>query len=276
MVEIHDYVNEPPQSTRMAGLSGMFSEVSIVSPVDQYLRSARSLIAYGTDKRLRENDFLGRLLLLGVISASESYFRSILAHCLEMCPVCKKAAGEKSVNLGGALWHGQSGFSRSAFEHLSFSSADELKKATNGFLGVKLEDAKFRQPLEEYETVCQLRHGIVHNDGILPGRNAVQLGVEGQRKPMAINVDFAKLQEAAAVIETLVVSVNRELFSVMCKRWAIDWRQGIDWDENEELKLFKNIWAAFDCKEEKKRRTGRSRLTFSRCLHATKVQYALI
>ena len=192
-----------------------------------------------------------------------------------MCPICQRTAGEKSVNLGGVFWHGQSGFSRSAFEHLSFSSADELKKAANGFVGIKLEDAKFKQPLDEYEKICQLRHGIVHNDGVLPGRNAVQLGVRKYEKPVVIEVGFAKLQEAAAVIDTLVVSMNRELFSVMCKRWAIDWRQGLNFSTDDEKRMFRKIWAAFDCKVEKKHRPGRSSLTLSNCLSATKEQYGL-
>lgn len=272
-IDLVDYVNEPPQTNRFSDFSNMLTEIEVSSPIDQYITSSRSIISYGTSQRLDRDKFLGRLLLLGLISSAESYVRSILSSCLEMCPVCQKHAGEKNVNLGGILWHGTAGFSRSAFEHASFSSQAELKKNIHGFLAYQLTDEIFKVPLEEFEKICQLRHGIVHNDGILPGRNAVQLGVQKFSKPVSIVIDFSKLQEAAAVIDTLVVTLNRELFSEMCKRWAVDWRRHSSWKNNEEKKKFRFIWETFECKIEKKSRKGRSALSLSKCLDETKRKY---
>ncbi|TBZ27490.1 hypothetical protein [Rhizobium leguminosarum] len=216
---------------------------------------------------------LGRLLLLGLVSEAESFFRSILAACLEVCPICQKAAGEKQVNLGGVLWHGKDGFSRSAFEHMSFSSKNELKSGAQQFLDFKLDDAKFKAPLEEFEKICQLRHGIVHNAGLLPGRNAVQLGVRKYKRPVEIVVDFASLQEAAAVVDTLVVTINRELFGEMCKRWAVDWRRAADWGDANEGKVFNRIWKVFVSQEERRSRQGRSKISAKNCMIAIKRKY---
>ncbi len=272
-IELIDYVNDAPQSNRIASIEEFLREQDEERPIDRYFINSRSFLAYGTESRLSEKIELGRLILLGLVSEAESYFRSILASCLEVCPVCQKAAGEKQVNLGGVIWHGTNGFSRSAFEHMSFASKDDLKKGAQQFLDFKLEDGKFKEPLEEFEKICQLRHGIVHNAGLLPGRNAVQLGVRKYNKPVEIVVDFTRLQEAAAVIDTLVVNMNRELFGEMCKRWAVDWRRAADWQDANEGRVFSRIWKIFVSEEERRSRRGRTKIRAKSCMDQVKRTY---
>ncbi len=274
-MELIDYVNDAPQSNRIASVETFLKELDEAKPIDRYFKNSRSLLAYGTELRLAEKPELGRLILLGLVSEAESYFRAILSSCLEVCPICQKAAGEKQVNLGGVLWHGSNGFSRSAFEHMSFASKDDLKKGALQFLDFKLEDSKFKAPLEEFEKICQLRHGIVHNAGLLPGRNAVQLGVKKYSRPVEIVVDFARLQEAAAVVDTLVVTINRELFGEMCKRWAVDWRKATDWKDASEDKVFSRIWKTFVSEEERRSRRGKTKIKAKNCMAAVKNQYNL-
>jgi hypothetical protein len=179
------------------------------------------------------------------LSRPPKHFRATLSACIELCPVAQAGAAAKVINLGGLLWHGKKGFSRSAFEHASFTSREELVKACKDFLSIKLNDTKFKALLDQYERVCHLRHGIVHGDGLLPGRNAVQLDVPRYSKPVRIVVRYGQLQEIAAVINTLVMTLNRELFAIMCERWAIAWRTRADWDPALEGPLFNRIWATF-------------------------------
>lgn len=174
-IDISDFVNEAPPTSTIGSIDTSLKEVDLPSPIDNYVKRSRSLLAYGTPTRLTENEKLGGLLLLGIISAAECYFRSVLSLGLDMCPLCRKRSAEKQINLGGVLWHGQSEFRRSAFEHMSFTSVEELRRAASGYLDFKLNDSSFGVPLEEYEVACHLRHGLVHNGGILPGRNAVRL-----------------------------------------------------------------------------------------------------
>ncbi|SPF77003.1 hypothetical protein ALP8811_02022 [Aliiroseovarius pelagivivens] len=274
-LKVADFVNEAPPSGSIGSIDSVLTEVDLKSPIDEYIKSSRSLLSYGTVDRLSQNGHLGGLLVLGSVSAAEAYFRSILSLSLEGCPICRETAAEKSINLGGVLWHGHSEFRRSAFEHMSFSSRAELKKASQGYLGFELKDAKFSGPLKEFDIACHLRHGLVHNGGILPGRNAVQLGAQRYRKPVRIAVDFSMLQRTVAAVDTLVLTFNRELFDEMCHRWAEKWRRRADWDPSKEGETFRKLWKNFSCNELHQTRNGRSSISRGKCLAEVKAKYNL-
>ena len=260
-METVDYVNELPPPSRLGLLDGFLQEEKLGSPVDMYQRSVGDILRYGTQERLRESDFLGRLLVIGIVSAAEAYFRGVLSSCMEICPIAQSVSAKRTINLGGLLWHGQTGFSRSAFEHASFSSKDELTKMCRDYLDINLDNQNFKDLLDQFERVCQLLHGIVHGDGLLPGRNAVQLDIKRYKKPVRIVARYEQLQAIAAVVNTLIMTLNRHLFLEICKRWAIDWRKRADWDPANENSTFSAIWAIFYCGEEARRRKGRSRMT---------------
>ena len=131
---ISDYVNEAPSSNSMGSVHSYLVETDLPCPVDAYIDYSRSLLAYGTEDNLQENKHLGGLLLLGAVSAAEAYFRSILSLTLESCPISREHAAEKQINLGGVLWHGHAEFRRSAFEHLTFCSKEEITKAARQYL----------------------------------------------------------------------------------------------------------------------------------------------
>jgi hypothetical protein len=245
-MDIADYANSAPSSSRLGRLDQYLEAATLPpAPIDQYWQSVSSILRYGTEERLSSTRFLGRLLLLGIVSASEGYVRGILAGCLEQCPHCRSHASKQQVHLGGLLWHGQSGFSRSAFEHSSFCSKDEIKSAYNKYLNVDLKDSNFQSILAEYENVCQLRHGIVHVDGLLPGRNAVTLDIPSYDGPVKISIGFAELQSAADVVTTLIYTLNRMMFEEMLRRWATTWRTRADWQPVKESKQFDALWRLF-------------------------------
>lgn len=274
---IQDFANAAAPSTRVGLLTGFFAEEDLEAPVDMYLSTARSMLNYGTEERLKENLFIGRLLFVGVISAAEAYFRGVLSSCMEICPVCRRAASQnaKQIHLGGLLWHGREGYSRSAFEHHSFTSKAELAKAVHDFLGVKLEDGVFKALLEEYDIVCQLRHGVVHCDGLLPGRNAVQLDIPRYQRPVRTVLGFEQLQTLGAVVGNLVLAFNRELFEVMTRRWAIEWRQRLDWISSEEDELFSRLWSIFHSLIDFGHDSKSSEAMRLDCISAVRAQYNL-
>lgn len=274
-MNIPDYANEAPASTRLGPLAGLLRPEDLKAPIDVYLKGVASIIGYGTRERLEQSDFIGRLLLLGIVSAAEGYMRSILAACIESCPVCRAVSSEKQINLGGLLWHGRDGFSRSAFEHASFTSRKELVKACREFIGYDLEDAKFKSILEQFDIVCQLRHGVVHGDGFLPGRNAVMLDIPRYDSPVRITIRYSHLQDVAASVNTLILTLNRELFAEMCKRWAVDWRKRADWVPDRESQMFGQIWSTFFSSEANRYRPGRTKLKKGKCMLDVKALYGV-
>jgi hypothetical protein len=241
-------------------------EIDMPSPIDFFMQNSRELINYGTSVRLGEINRLGGLLLLGLISTAEGYFRSILSAALDICPVCRSTAAEKQINLGGILWHGKDEFRRSAFEHMSFTSGKELMAASKGYLGFDMKGSVFNSILQDFDAICHLRHGLIHNAGILPGRNAIQIDIQSYLRPVEIRIDFAFLQNAAATIESLVLTFNRALFSEMCGRWAGAWRHRSNWKPSEEQEKFLQIWNIFSCKIELENRTDKENITPEKCM----------
>lgn len=52
------------------------------SPIDEYYAYARKVITIGTQDALEANDVLGRVLILGLVSGVEQFFRSVLARTI--------------------------------------------------------------------------------------------------------------------------------------------------------------------------------------------------
>lgn len=272
-MDVADYVNSLQPAGGLTLDGSLFKPESSESPIDVYWGRVGEMLSYGTVEKLTENDFIGRLLVLGIVSAAESYFRSVLSIAMEICPIARAGAHEKTINLGGILWHGKNGFSRSAFDNSSFASSKELQKAARDFVGFDLAPAEFQAVLEDFDKICHLRHGIVHGDGVLPGKNAVQLDIPRFGNPVRITVRYSHLQEVAACVGALVSLFNRRLFDLLCKRWAIDWRRRVDWNPSDQNILFYRIWMAFVCRTELARRKDRRKLRRSDCLAAVKAEY---
>lgn len=273
---VQDFANDGAPSVRLGTIESLLKAERPANPIDSYRSSVKEMLTYGSVERLAKNDFLGRLLVLGLVSAAEGYIRSIMGACIEMCPVARTVASIKQIQLGGLLWHGKDGFSRSAFEHLSFAGKKDIMNGFREYLGILLEDGIFKGPLEQYESVCQIRHGIVHSDGFLPGRNAVLLDVRRFEQPVRIVIRFDELQEIAAVVNTLVYTLNRELFRTICQRWAIDWRKRADWEPRQEIALFQKVWGAFHCRTERRARGVRGKITRNRCMGVVRSHFRIV
>lgn len=274
-MELEDFVNESAPTNALGALGNYVEPEKLGAPIDVYNRGVKEIISFGTPTRLAKDPFVGRLLLLGVVSAAEGYIRAILASCIENCPIAQVGAESKNIHLGGLLWHGKDGFSRSAFEHNSFASRKEVVKAFRDFISVDLDESVFSDILYQFDRVCNLRHGIVHGDGMMTGRNAVVLGIPRHDQSTRIVIGYAQLQEATAVVNALIYTLNRYLFREMCKRWAIDWRQREDWLPDDEDKRFLRIWRVFHSYSNKKYKRGRSKLTPKNCKKLIKNAYDL-
>lgn len=273
-LEIEDFVNEELATTTIGSVTDYIITDQHSVPIDTFKLAVRAILDYGTEERLEESQFLGRLLLLGLVSACEAYFRSILAASIELCPISQAAAATKNVNLGGLLWHGQSGYSRGAFENHSFASAKELSSAFKEYLNIALDDKVFGAIFEEYEKVCHIRHGVIHGDGVLPGKNAIFLGVPKGKNPVRIVVKFPQLQSVAAVVTTLVFTANRFVFGVLCRRWAIDWRRRSNWDPVDETGLFNKIMSSYRSKVDWRGESVR-RPSPAKCMALVKSRYGI-
>ncbi|GJE62741.1 hypothetical protein [Methylobacterium trifolii] len=274
-MSIENFANELPPVARLTNLENYLVEEDRTSPIDAFTRGIKEILSQGSEEFLQSSGYIGRLLVLAVVASAESYFRTVLSMAMELCPLSKANASEKTINLGGLLWHGHQRYSYSAFDNASFSSAQEIRKATREYISFNLDDSIFKIPLEEFDKVCQFRHGIVHGDGFLPGKNAVKLDIRQYDRPVRITIRYQQLQEVTAVVNTLVVLFNRQLFSEFCHRWAIGWRRRADWRPESEGESFSRIWAIFHSQEEWERRRDRAAINQAACLELVRNTYQL-
>ncbi len=237
-------VNQAVGVARINDINGFIrSEASVLeAPIDVFYRASQEILLVGTPAFLTAHSSMGPLLLVGLVSATENYFRDIFARIIQLCPLAKAHASNQNISLGSVVWHGVRDMERGAFEHLSFADVENIIKTTRKFLNYELTRTTV---LAEFEKVCELRHGIVHSAAVVAGKNAVRLGIPSSTQKLFINIGFAELQECGAICNTLVASTNTELFIEMAKRWAVSWPKLPSWDPNKKHGLFSSIWNSF-------------------------------
>jgi hypothetical protein len=209
------------------------------SPIDEFYNRVSNIVTFGSAPVLASNQFLGPLLVVGLVSAVESYFRLIFGACIDVCSICQKHSVDQKISLGSAIWH-QEKIGRGALEHLSLADKKTIINQSEKFLGFKISGGSDTfASLTEFDKICELRHGIVHNSGNLPGTNAINLGFSVGAGPHRIVVDYARLQEVALICRSLVAAYNIELFSLMAERWALSWIP------RKNHGRFKKLWSIF-------------------------------
>lgn len=246
MIDIRDFVTPVSSTASLSNISRYVEPNSESNPISTFMSTRADIIRAGNAAVLQNHPVIGRLLLVGCVSAFENYCRGVLSGCLTLCPISQSKSSEKNVSLGGAIWHGPNGnFNRSAFEHKSLADTKELKSVFREYLDFDLGQPLFMDLINSYEVIMQLRHAVVHSDGYLPGRNAVKLEISRSHPYLLVKVNSSRVQEILLVLSTLASTINRELFSVMCRRWAIDWRRRADWQPNEERNILKAVFDLF-------------------------------
>lgn len=246
-----EYANKTSGAAKVSNISLYFKNIgdTAVSPIDRYYENRTKAILTAKPELLNEAPWLSGFMLVSLVSATELFFREIFTKTLVFCPVARKASSEKSIHMGAILWHGQKGFSKAAFEHSSLADSAKIKACSKDYLNfeIKKSSSTFRA-LEEFDKLCELRHGVVHSWGVLPGKNAIKLMVPQNVLDTVIEFDAARLHEAASICTSLVESYNSELFEQLIERWAVAWRAQPDWSQDNELTLLRKICSSF-CSE---------------------------
>ncbi|TMO70144.1 hypothetical protein CWC17_18770 [Pseudoalteromonas sp. S3785] len=215
------------------------------SPIDNFYIERNKLLSSISPNYATLNPSIPPLVLVGLISLTENYFREILAGIVKICPKAKQKSATKSLNLATA-WIGFGEMEKGAFENTSFSDPKAVKKSLNELIGVNVTNInQIAAPLEEFGKLCELRHAIVHSAGLLAGKNAIKLELPSSRNSLRIKVGYSELQESAEVCSSLVCAVNLELFVNMANKWLNEWpRTPAYRDQNLNI-LFKKIWGLF-------------------------------
>lgn len=245
------------------------------APIDRFYTEVKKIIAYCNDIRiLEENDFLGPLLYVGIISKTENYIREIMVECIKICPICKSQTTNHAVSFGSVMWQKDGEFVKGIFENISFSDAAAIKKELKTCLHMEVKKNELlNELLDEFDKLCQIRHAIVHSSRILAGKNAVRLNIPPSNKKVLVKVGYAQLQECASICTSCVMAMNLKLFEEMITRWAINWRKIDDfWNDINENDYFTGIWDVFSS-EIDRTDSQLAEITKTKCKNAVKKEF---
>ena len=196
------------------------------SPIDQYLENAARLSLLYLKEPIKSvyGPDMGKLVLLGYMSAVESFLRAMVRGLVSIDECARKTAEPLEISYAAALHHDKTLLPEALLEGVSFASSAGVCKTLKEVCGIGgLSDNStpaLKKVFERYDTVCQLRHCCVHRFGRLGARNAQRLGMDEHslllEKPINISVD--QLQEIAAVLQRFVAAVNSYVFEDVLKR----------------------------------------------------------
>lgn len=224
-----------------------------LAPIDAHYDRHNELIAIARPERLDADPIAGGLAIVGFVANVEEYVREMIGRILNLCPIARRNCSSKKVNLSTVLWHRdhKSMIGRTVVEHTSLAGSSDIKTAL-GYIGFTISSAhQVSGVLDEFDRICQLRHAFVHSGRIMPGKNADGLGIGSERIGLNLAATFSGIQEVAAVCQATTVALNNDLFELLCRRWAIDWRLEPDWSEDDSERRFNSIWLACHSKRDK-------------------------
>jgi hypothetical protein len=200
------------------------------------------------------------LILLGYISAVESYFREIIRKIISIDEIARKSCESKAIAFGAALFHQKAMLPEALLESISFINRENIKDVLKQFIGITgiPFSSSVDEALFEFENVCQLRHCIVHRFGKLGANNAIKLGLDAHggfiEKP--IKIDYAGLQNVAHVSTNICKEINQFLWQIVMMRQIAEptnqtsWRKKSTsvnwlWDFRKDKKKFKLYFDTF-------------------------------
>jgi hypothetical protein len=214
------------------------------NPISDYFATTGTLVQKIVSTKYADDAEVLGLLVLGVLSSAEFYFRRVLSEVTELCPVCKSNVETVNVPAASTGFYANSGFAAtfSAFEHESLADSKKITSEIRRFAGLNCSDnSSAKVALDEFETLCELRHCLVHARGFA-GLKATRV-LKASRVPQKVLMSQVKALELIKVAHNAVRAVNRYLSDEIVNRW-ID-KEVLSGTWNRDKKAFTRWWNLF-------------------------------
>jgi hypothetical protein len=216
-----------------------------LNPISDYFDATSRLKGKILTAAHAEDAELLGLMIVGVISAAEFYFRSVLGRMVQICPLCRRHAESSLVPVGAFSYYESSDycFVLGSLEHESLADAKRVATSIERLTGFKTnEDSSVVAALLGYETLCEVRHCLAHARGFVGLKGTRALALE-QRNLSKVLVSQEGALELLKLSHNAVRAVNRFLFDALVDRWIDrDVLQG-DWVRDRDQ--FGLAWRAF-------------------------------
>lgn len=218
------------------------------SPIDRFFETETELNRLCTPNQIHDTPIIGGLTLLGSFSSVESYIREVIREIILIDRLSQKACESQSLTFGAARVHNLRMMPEAIMENYSFVSEYNIKEALKNMLGI--EKNKYTRDLitlfNSFNSICQMRHCIVHRAGKLGTRNAIALDLESHQncieKPLKIS--YSNVQEILQTNGNLVIGLNNFLFGYIITRY-MDSPDPWKWDFRKDRKRFIPIYKLF-------------------------------
>jgi hypothetical protein len=189
---------------------------------------------------------LPNLLVLGYVSAVESYLREIIRKLVIIDIPSQKKCEDKNITYGAATTYEKTMLPDALLEECSFADKKNIVDSLKNFLGInfqKSEEPDLDKILEDFSKVCQIRHCIVHRFGHLGSKNAMEFGLSQHKECLGkpVKLDFKTLQIIFLICNNTVKLLNNFLFiKILTRTTEKKYEKDYNWSWN-----FKNDRSTF-------------------------------
>jgi hypothetical protein len=229
----------------------------VLSPIDKFIANTNAInkILVGAASGGDPTPELCSVVLLGYLSAVETYFRTLLSRLVHVDPISMRHMGQKPLLFSVAMSRPRDTLAEALYED-SFASVKELKSSL-GEIGMSVNKLpeEIESALREYGKICHLRHCCVHRFGYLGTKNAADLGMAAHQHLIggifAASTD--ELTDIADALQQFVKTCNNHLFRFVIDRtiddqhkpdpaceWKWSWSYSKDW---RHFARFYNLFA---------------------------------
>lgn len=240
---------------------------TVLSPIDEFSANLFEInkIYLQASRNGAYTPTMGSLVYLGLVSAVESYFRSLIRRLIRADPLCGQLAGSFQLSYAAALHHHEDMLPEALLESTSLASRRNVAEQLRALCSITgmgrngAVPARLTGLFENFEVICQVRHCGIHRFGKLGSDQAFNLKIDSPadflEKPLEL--DVTQLQEVAEAVEALIRGVNSHCFSDVIKRsfskgplggesrpvYSYTWVGSYD-DDRVEFEKYYSIFAA--------------------------------
>lgn len=199
------------------------SKLRAISPIDEFILNNNriNLLWLGTNALTPE---LASLVLLGYVSAVESYMRALFRGIIHVDLSSRRHLSASTISFEAAMNHERINMPDALLENTTFVGEESVKKAVSKFLNLEKGFHGMDKHFKEFEKICQLRHCCTHRFGKLGARNASVLGMATHNKFLEkrLNMNGEALNEAAEILRSFVKSFNNDIFGRIMQRTVVE------------------------------------------------------
>lgn len=192
--------------------------ISSKSAIDEYEETSKKFIILAATADSNNDKLQIRLLVLGLVSSCEYYFRRILSEAVAICPISNASCAKHDIKYSAATYFSKNNIGLALTDDSVFSGANNIIAETKRLTCLSVNDSdSLSAALSEYQKVCVIRHATVHSYGFIGGKNFLDLSLKTMgRYEVALTYD--SFQEIAGVCLNLVRAYNGQMWTSIISR----------------------------------------------------------